>query len=182
GRRAAAPGAGPRTAVAGGGTGPPAGAQSDASGDVFATFDPACGVPAGANTQVLDGNGTPIGPLGCYGGFGLGLTETVAAPPPQNDRIADFDWGLPGRGLSFPLVTVPPVISRAPGSPSLPPGTNPLLPSGAEPGDLLVTIAGPPASLFVLASAASLGLVSGGPGCAPPACDDIDAISMGAST
>ncbi len=162
--------------------GVPAGAQSDAPGDVFATLDPACGVPAGANTQVLDGNGTPLGPFVCYGGFGLGLAETVAAPPPQNDRIADFDWGLPGRGLSFPLVTFPLVISLAPGSPSLTPGMNPLLPDGAEPGDLLVSIPGPPASLFVLASAASLGLVSGGPGCAPPACDDIDAISRGGST
>lgn len=156
----------------------PPGAESDASGDIFSTADPACGIGPGVNTQVLDGDGSaPLAPLTCYGGYGLGLTETLAAPPPRNDRIADFDWGLPGRGFVFPTV-----LSLAPGSPSLTPGTNPLLPAGAEPGDLLVVTPGPPAAVFVLASAASLGLVSGGPGCAPPACDDVDAIALGHST
>ncbi len=117
----------------------------------------------------------PLAPLTCYGGFGIGLAELLAAPPPPfNDAIADFDWGLPGRGLVFTTG-----ISLAPGSPSLTPGTNPLLPGGAEPGDLLVTSQGPPAGLFVFASAAALGLVSGGPGCAPPVCDDIDALALG---
>jgi hypothetical protein len=35
-----------------------------------------------------------------------------------------------------------------------------------------------PPSLFVFTGAAALGLISGGPGCAPPACDDVDALSI----
>jgi hypothetical protein len=73
-------------------------------------------------------------------------------------------------------------FSLAAGSPSLTPGTNPLLPGGAEPGDILVAgsgplgTAGPAAFLAVFISGSGLGLMSGGPGCAPPLCDDIDAL------
>lgn len=159
------------------GVGP--GMQPDASGDIFSAADPACGLGFGVNTQVLDGNGlAPLAPLLCYGGFGIGLAESLGTPaPPANDHIADFDWGVPGRGLVFPTI-----ISLKAGSPSLMPGANPLLPSGAEPGDLLATTTGVGASLFVFIPASALGLISGGPGCAPPACDDVDALALGVST
>ena len=159
-------------------TGVPPGLQPQASGDVFVFGDPACPTPPGTHTQVLDGNGVPSGPLGCYGGFGLGLTEGLAVPPPPaNDAIADFDWGYPGRALTSCFA-----ISLKAGSPTLTPGTNPLLLSGAEPGDILAVCPGPPTGMGVFVPAAALGLVSGGPGCAPPACDDVDALALGASS
>lgn len=146
--------------------------QPEAASDIFATNDPACALLP-FNSQLLDGNGAPLGPPSCYLGFGLGLTELLATPPPPfNDDISAFDWSLPGRA-AFTCVG----FSLAPGSPTLTPGANPLLPSGAEPGDILVSCPGPPVALFMSTPAAALGLVSGGPGCAPPACDDIDALS-----
>ncbi len=155
-------------------TGVAPGLQPEASGDVFVFGDPACPTP-GAHTQILDGNGIASGALGCYGGFGLGLTEGLALPPPPaNDEIADFDWGYPGVGLLSCFA-----ISLKAGSPTLTPGTNPLLPSGAEPGDLLVVCPRRPSDIAVFLPASALGLVSGGPGCSPPACDDVDAISIG---
>jgi hypothetical protein len=42
--------------------GVPPGIQGEAAGDIFVTLDPATGVPVGAHTQVLDGNGVPLGP------------------------------------------------------------------------------------------------------------------------
>src|SRR4030095_10799463 len=63
----------------------------------------------------------------------------------------------------------------------LTPGTNPLLPGGAEPGDILAVFPGfppfPP-SLFVFTGSAALALSPGGPVCARPACDDLDAYSL----
>ncbi len=158
-------------------TGVPLGIQPDASSDIFSTFDPACGVFPPFHTQVLDGNGlAPLAPLTCYTGRGIGLSELNPVPgPPMNDGIADFDWGLPGRGRLFCAL-----ISLAPGSPTLT-GANPLLPAGAVPADLLVSCAGPPGFLGVFIPAAANGLIGGIPGCAPPACDDIDAMAFGAS-
>ena len=160
-------------------TPPPAGVQPEASGDIFSTNDSACGMGFGANTQVLDGDGVPIGPFSCYGGLGFGPSEVFPSPPtppPFADQIAEFDWSAPGR-----IRYLCAYLSLAPGSPSLTPGNNPLLPSGAEPGDILVScpmfLPDPPQFLGIAFPAASNGLVSGGPGCAPPACDDIDAIS-----
>lgn len=161
-------------------TPPPAGVQPQASGDIFSTFDPTCGVGPGTNTQVLDGDGVPIGPpFTCFGGFGFGPAEVFPSPPtppPFADQLADFDWALPGRVRYFCAL-----LSLAPGSPSLTPGMNPLLPLGAEPGDILFSCPGaipdPPQFLGVAIPASANGLVSGGPGCAPPACDDIDALS-----
>src|SRR5438093_172359 len=76
--------------------------------------------------------------------------------PPLNDNIKAFDWAYPGKWylscVGFSLV---------PGSFTLT-GLNPLLPAGAEPGDILVSCPGPPGSppaLFVFATAAALGLV-----------------------
>jgi hypothetical protein len=92
------------------------------------------------------------------------------------DQIADFDWALPGRVRYYCAL-----LSLAPGSPSLTPGNNPLMPLGAEPGDVLASCPGPipdpPVFLGVSIPATANGLVSGGPGCAPPVCDDIDALS-----
>ncbi len=155
------------------------GVQSDQSADIFSANDPACGLAPGVNTQVVDGNGlTPLAPLLCYGGFGIGLAEALGSPPPPaNDHIGDFDWGAVGRGLVFPTL-----FSLKAGSPSLVPGTNPRLPGGAEPGDVLITSPAPISTINVFTSAASLGLISGGPGCAPPACDDVDALSYGGAT
>ncbi len=151
------------------------GFQPEASSDIFSFADPACPVPPGRHTQVLDGNGVAIGPLACYGGFGIGLTEAVPAPPPPfSDQLADFDWGDPGRAQLFCMF-----FSLAAGSPTLVPGSNPALPTGAEPGDVLVACPGPPAFLGIGAPASAMGLLSGGPGCAPPACDDIDALAFG---
>lgn len=155
-------------------TGVAPGLQPQASGDVFVFGDPACPVPVGAHTQVVDGDGVASGPLGCHGGFGLGLTEGLATPlPPANDEIADFDWSYPGVGRLSCFG-----ISLKAGSPTLTPGTNPLLPAGGEPGDILAVCPGPPTGLSVVFPAAALGLVSGGPGCSPPACDDVDALSI----
>lgn len=160
-------------------TPPPVGFQPQASGDIFSTFDPTCGVPPGTHTQVLDGDGVPLGPFSCYLGFGLGLTEVLPVPPtppPLADQIADFDWSAPGRARLFCAY-----LSLAPGSPTLTAGANPNLLAGGEPGDILVScpsfLPDPPLFLGVAITATANGLVSGGPGCAPPACDDIDAIS-----
>jgi hypothetical protein len=157
----------------------PPGLQGEAAGDMFATFDAVSGVFPPFNTQVVDGNGIPLGPPLPYTGRGLGLAEGNPLPgPPFNDNIVAFDWAQPGRmnttGAAF--------FSLAPGSPTLVPGTNPLLLSGAEPGDLLAATvgplgaAGPAAFLIVSIPAAAMGLISGGPGCAPPACDDVDGL------
>jgi hypothetical protein len=157
-------------------TGVPIGTQPEASSDIFSTLDPA-GVPPGFNSQVLDGNGlAPLAPLTTYTGRGIGLSELNALPgPPRNDQIADFDWSSPGRARLFSVV----FFSLAPGSPSLTPATNPNFPAGAEPGDILGSSVGTLSFHFIAVSAAANGLISCGPGCAPPACDDIDAITFG---
>ena len=102
--------------------------------------------------------------------------ELQPAGPPLNDAISAFDWSAPGTavvtGMGFSL---------AAGSPTLTPGTNPLLPTGAGPGDLLVAFPSTSTSapaLGVFVGAADLGLIAGTPGCAPPACDDVDALSV----
>ncbi len=154
----------------------PPGFQPEASSDIFSTNDPTCGVFLGANTQVLDGDGLliPFGPpLTCYTGNGLGLSEVNALPgPPLTDRIADFDWAVAGRARLFCTY-----FSLAPGSPSLTPGSNPARVAGGEPGDIFGACPGPPAFYFTSLPAAITGLISGGPGCAPPACDDVDALT-----
>jgi len=151
----------------------PVGFQPEVASDIFVAADPAVPLPPGFNTQILDGDGVPIGPLTTYGGFGLGLTEVLPLPgPPLVDQIADFDWSAPGLA-SFGCV----FLSLAPGSPTLTPGTNPLIPAGAEPGDILFSCPGGFTPLLGVALPVSAsGLVSGGPGCAPPLCDDIDAL------
>lgn len=162
----------------------PPGIQGEAASDIFVTFDPAALVAPPLSTQVLDGDGLPLAaPLTSYAGFGFGLTELNPLPgPPLNDDIAAFDWAEPGRMNAFGCA----FFSLAPGSPTLTPGTNALLASGAEPGDILAActtqlgVAGPPGSLSIAIPAAGLGLVSGGPGCAPPVCDDVDALALGA--
>jgi hypothetical protein len=158
----------------------PSGIQPEAAGDLFTALDPTCSVSPPNDTQIVDGNGMALTALSCYPGLGMGLTELLALPgPPLNDNVTAFEWSYPG---VYPLQ--PLGFSLAAGSPSLTPGTNPLLPSGAEPGDVLLSIYNsPPApltpTLLVYLTAANLGLVSGGPGCAPPACDDLDALSLG---
>ena len=158
------------------------GTQPEASSDIFTALAPFCGLAGGgANTQVLDGNGMPLAaPLTCYDGFGLGLAEGAALPgPPFNDHISGLEWGDPGRARLGCVA-----ISLAPGSPTLA-GLNPLLPGGAEPGDILAACPPPVVptpSVSVFLPAGSLGLVAGGPGCGPPACDDVDAFSLRLST
>lgn len=164
---------------------PPA-TQGEAASDLFEVNDGVCLVGPGVHTQILDGDGTLIGPASAcgFGGgapFGLGLAEGIPfgppPPPPFTDDLYNFDWGVPGRARLFCMT-----ISLAPGSPSLIPGSNPLFPSGGEPGDILVACPGQaPAStplLYISWAASGAGLISGGPGCAPPACDDIDALSL----
>ena len=159
----------------------PALTQPQAASDIFVSNDGVC-LGYGVHTQLLDGDGALIGPpsvCGWGGGppYGLGLAEPLPTPPPPfNDDLGDFDWGVPGRGRLFCIG-----FSLAPGSPTLTPAANALLPAGAEPGDILFSCPGAaPAStplLFPGPTAAAIGIVSGGPGCAPPACDDIDALS-----
>ncbi|MCC6846973.1 MAG: thrombospondin type 3 repeat-containing protein [Deltaproteobacteria bacterium] len=154
----------------------PLGFQPEASSDIFSTNDPVC-APLGSNSQVLDGDGLPI-PLGppmtCYTGNGTGLSEVNPLPgPPTTDQMADFDWSFPGRVRFFCAY-----FSLAPGSPTLTPGANPLRVAGGEPGDVFGVCPGPPSTFFNAFPAAFNGLVSGGPGCAPPACDDIDALGL----
>lgn len=150
--------------------------QPEAASDIFATLDPAAGVFPPFHTQILDGNGgAPLAPLTSYPGFGLGLSELNSIPAVVfNDQIADFDWGVPGRGRLTCIL-----FSLAPGSPTLTPGTNSARALGGEPGDIFVACPGPPAFFGVAIPAAMSGLVSGGAGCAPPACDDVDALAMG---
>jgi hypothetical protein len=156
----------------------PPGIQPEAASDLFTALNPACGVFPPFNTQIVDGNGLILPPpLTCYPPLAMGLVELLPLPgPPFNDHVSAFDWSFPG---VYPFTGVG--FSLAAGSPTLTPGTNPLLPAGAEPGDVLVSLAAfppfPP-TLFVFAPVATLGLVSGGPGCAPPACDDVDALSI----
>jgi len=153
----------------------PLGAQPEAAGDLFTTFDFACPTFPPFNTQAVDGNGGPLVPFTCYTGLGLGLTELVPAPgPPLNDDLSAFDWSFPGRWVAFAGIG----FSLAAGSPTLTPGTNPLLPGGATPGDILVFFPGPPPGLSLYLPATSLGLIGGPPGCAPPVCDDVDALSI----
>jgi hypothetical protein len=162
----------------------PALTQPEAASDIFATNDPSCAIPLGFNSQVLDGNGALIGPpsICTYGGgapFGLGLTELLATPPVTfNDKINAFEWGAPGRSRIFCMF-----FSLAPGSPTLTPLGNPLLPAGATPADILFVCPGvdvPDAPFVGVAlTAAGLGLAPGAPGCLPPACDDIDALTFG---
>jgi hypothetical protein len=159
--------------------------QPEAASDIFATNDAACLIPLGFNSQILDGNGALIGPpsICTYGGgapFGLGLAELLPAPPVTfNDKINAFEWGVAGRGRLFCVV-----FSLAPGSPTLTPLGNPLLPAGATPADILFSCPGgnvPDAPfLGTVLTAAALGLAAGAPGCLPPACDDIDALAFGA--
>jgi hypothetical protein len=162
----------------------PGGTQAQAASDIFVSNDGAC-LGYGVHTQILDGDGGLIGPpsvCGWGGGlpYGLGLAELLPfvppPPPPFNDDLTDFDWGLPGRGRLFCIG-----FSLAPLSPTLTPGTNLLLPAGGEPGDIFFSCpGGAPAStplLFPGPTAAAIGIVSGGPGCTPPVCDDIDALS-----
>jgi hypothetical protein len=162
--------------------------QDEAASDLFVAADPACAIPPGFHSQILDGNGALLGPpSGCgYGGgapWGLGLVELLPAPPVTfNDDLTAFDFSESGRARLGCFA-----LSLAPGSPTLTLGANPLLvpPLGAEPGDMLVSCPGPAAysspGLFMGTPASALGLVSGGPGCAPPACDDIDALGAGFS-
>src|SRR5262249_46448936 len=97
----------------------PAGAQPQASADVFTSAGPAC--PGAVNTQVLDGDGIPLAATACYGGVGLGLLENAAAPgPPFADDLGDFDLHAPGVGIWACMY-----FSLAPGSPTLT-GANPL--------------------------------------------------------
>jgi hypothetical protein len=160
----------------------PAGVQSDASGSLFSAADPACAVGVGLNTQIADGNGAGVAgpPLTCYPTLGLGLAELRPTPgPPFNDGISDVEWSVPGAGLNIGIG-----FSLAAGSPTLTPGNNPLLPGGAEPGDVIVSfpVSAPfPGALGVFVDPSALGLISGGPGCAPPACDDIDALAVAPS-
>ncbi len=157
----------------------PPGIQGEAASDIFATNDPVC-APPGFNHQILDGNGLLLGPPSVcgYGGGappGLGLTELLPLPPPPfNDDISAFEWGLPGRAYLFCAL-----FSLAPGSPTLTPGANPQQPAGGEPGDIFFACPSPPAAYGIAFPAGALGLVAGGPGCAPPVCDDIDAFSGG---
>jgi len=159
--------------------GAPPGTQPQASSDIFSAFDPASGAMPPLATQVLDGDGgTSLSPLTAYQGFGLGLAELVPSPaPPFNDAIADFDWAAPGYARFICAY-----LSLAPGSPSLTPNTNPRLGAGAEPGDILLSCAGPWPYIGVFFPAATSGLISGGPGCAPPACDDVDALALYGTT
>jgi hypothetical protein len=90
-------------------------------------------------------------------------------PVTFNDNVSAFDWSVTGRGRIYGIF-----LSLAPGSPSLTPATNPLLPAGGSPGDILISIPGTaPASspsLFTGITAAALGLLPG---------DDIDALTGG---
>ncbi len=161
----------------------PPGVQDEAASDLFVTNDPCLG-GFGVHSQLLDGDGALLGPPSVcgYGGgapYGLGLAELLATPPPPyNDDLGSFDWGEAGRARLYCAF-----FSLAPASPTLTAGTNPLLPTGGEPGDVFVSCPGPgvypPPFVGMAVPASGLGLVSGGPGCAPPACDDIDALSGG---
>ncbi len=145
------------------------GMQPEAASDIFSSSDPACGLGSG-NTQVLDGDGSPLAaPLTCYPGLGLGLIESVASPgPPYADDIGDFDWDVIPRSGCV-------AVSFAPGSPTL-------AATGRGPADVSFVCRfpdeHPPRAYTTFITAVDLGLVSGPAGCAPPVCDDIDALEV----
>ena len=119
------------------------GFQPQAAGDLFTALDPACGVFPPFNTQILDGDGLPLAPAAdlLYGPGDGPCGALPTARPPFNDDVSASTGRFPACARS-PEGSAS--RSRA-GSPTLTPGTNPLLPLGAEPGDLLVAFpASPP--------------------------------------
>jgi hypothetical protein len=124
---------------------------------IFRPFPPQSGV---SYQQRLDGNGTP-GACGTPNVFGLGLIDG-----PGGDELGDFELCRPD---SVALSTAVLRLTLALGSPTL-------VALGASAGDVLV--AAPSAPVAVSITAASLGLVTGPPGCGAPACDEIDALDV----
>ena len=151
-------------------TGVPLGIQPEAADDIFVMFDPASGAFPPFNTQVLDGNGVPVGPFTSYGGFGLGLTELIPLPgAPFNDDIAAFDFGYPGRAsLGLRVLLARTRFADAHARHQSPP-------LGATSGDILAScfgqrgVAAPTTFMGVSFPAVALGLLVG---------DDVDALAF----
>ena len=143
-----------------------AAAGGSALGDVFVTqpFGPPLAFP---NVQALDADGVPDPPCGPPPNPALGLLE------PGGDDIVSLDmcsasYVFSGAGLVSPVF-----FTLAAGSPTL--GV-----LGAGAGDLLGALPPGFAPPVVIASAATLGLAPGPPGCGPPACDGIDGLEVAA--
>jgi hypothetical protein len=140
-------------------------APAEAAADVFLSQPAGPPLPL-PNVGYLDGNGAPAG-CGPFPVPGLGLME-----PSPDDVI-----GLEGCAESFvftgAVLTGPVFFTLAPGSPTL-------IAVGATTADLLVALPPGFAPPGVAVVGPALGLIGGPPGCAPPACDAIDALAASA--
>jgi hypothetical protein len=129
----------------------------------LSSFDPAAGVPPGFNTWVPMAT-APLMPPAAYPGSVSPQAEPWDATKRQHRGIR---LGSPGRMNAYA------VFFACAGSPTLTP--NESTPARGAERNILVAastqlgVAGPPGFLGVAFPAAGLGLVSGGPGCAPPA-------------
>ena len=147
---------------------PPPTTVSCAASGGLARADIFVAQPAGpalpfANVQALDADGAADATCGAPAHPSLGLVE------PGPDDVVSLDMCAPNHVYAGGILIAPIYFALATGSPTL-------AALGAATGDILV--ASPPgfATPAVAVSAAVLGLVSGGPGCGPPACDAIDAL------
>jgi hypothetical protein len=145
-------------------------AAGASAADVFRTpinLPPPPGPPF--NFQTLDADGVFDPGCGPPAMPGLGLTE-------PNDDIVGLEMCSPSFVIANGVLTRPVYLTLAPGSPTL--ATIP--PLGLSTADVLVVQ--PPGGVVSLGvGAAALGLAGGVGGCAPPACDAIDALDVGAA-
>jgi hypothetical protein len=135
----------------------------EAHSDIFRSqpFGPGLALP---NVLALDGDGA-ASVCGAPASPGLGLLEPVV-----ND-LTNLEMCSPSFAFSGGVLTMPVYLTLAAGSPAL-------VTLGVSTADLLVSV--PPGFLppFVAFPAAAMGLLGGAPGCAPPACDAIDALDV----
>ena len=167
----------------------PPGTQTDGASDLFVVNDLGC-IGGGMHTQILDGNGALIGPP--FGppsvcGYGGGPARRSVLGSPRNPVRSTAASALHrrsrqlrlGRARSWALV-LHVRVSRARLA-HADAGHQPLVPGRrrARRHSHSVSRNAPAASpaIFMGMSASAAGLASGGPGCSPPICDDIDALS-----
>lgn len=137
-------------------------ASGQAAADVFLAQPFASG-PA-PNQLVADANGTADSTCGPPAASGLGLAE-------PGDNITGLEFCPVSLLFNGSALAAPVYFSLAPGSPTL-------TALGASAADVLVQVPPGFAAPAIGISAATLGLVTGAPGCGAPACDEVDALEV----